>query len=1517
MKLRRASLILITLAGLIALSAIQADAFLYAGKRKRINCGVVWLRNAAGAYIPSQQPIEAGLDANGYPIPGIDGNVGELFYLLEMMTDMKPAGWTFENPYAPGSPSGGLQKSNINYWRVDLSSATDLSRMSVLYLPASGTVNLTIQDREKLREFVDGGGVLWIDNAPTSTSGTPLDLTDNFFIPGLKFKTSAGGGDYAVSRHHPLLSLPYWLTDQEISILGAKYGQYTCSPGYDPSGMGGWGSMSEQPSTFDVLYPIVNNGSAMDEAPSIAVNAYGSGRIVATSNYVGRGCYLNYPFNLASLKFAYNVVTWASSWTHLRKDPRHSGGSIDTVGGTKLLKFWSMPAPTTGAIHNAPVIYKNVVFYSSGSTLYALDLMPQEDLDQNGNPDDGWPDTPSDPAFDGQDLLWRKDFDGVISAPSIVTAQDPRDPNKSIEAVLVQTASGYVSLMAAFPSTPVFPPTGAPPEICNMQTEGFGSAAGPFPPLYVNGWIYAVGGDGRLCAKSCALENWVAADGNRKADTEWYLPSIDIQGNAEPRSGPSFGYLKNKASGATVGVVQWYAGRWSDAAGSGGTYEQNDHVYSAPVLVCNDRIQLEGHTADGMVFEARVTYRDGAISPFPVPKVEVANYPGFDNIKVTLTPNKQGHLTIDFGKTVPSDALIYATYGLVYDTFQTTGVRLQVAGRRHPLEPRSPSGSVSAVPVTNFAGVPAMGPDAMLYCGGRRSATGIGSSVYGLMNDGNTQSTRWIYHLYDQVTTDRLGGASLPPGLAAGLPGSICDSTGKTLSNPQVYSSPAYYQDKVYVTVSGSPGSGTFPTGSPGAALVCFKANSEFVIRVTESAGIDASGMPVKRAKKLVNEGTGQPMQVKVWQPNLFEQPGVVTVPPTMGSIPVRRDMIDYQRGTITFNNFDQLKLRGGPGNVMQTNTFSPSLPVWVYVDNVEVPVDFATWPAAKRVAPGIESPRGDSVDLSGWNNMLWYYPVPEHEGHPCSGISSSPVVIGSTVYFECNDGYVYAIPTETGVNDGGPIDSKLLIWEGQVETAGGASGSPENSPNLSMAASNGVLVVPTQRGLYAYTNSTTLIADGSRVVEMDGAGEVRWGIDSISWPVAKPASTNSPAPVTTGPINKPSRAKYLPSGDMLIVNSGANQVCKVDRTGTIAVEGIAPNYTRAMYDKFVDPRNLLTPGQPLSISSPTDALYWQEFEMQPGAGGAMQRIDHCMIADSGNHRIIDLVHRYKWDTERGQATELIVKPGQIDPSSGFVLPELNWVTATSTVSEKYTFDSIQLINRTDGLGQDIYAAVSNYRGSLQPPDDKLRTEGLGGAVFAICYRVGDPSAPGNAWNYADSLSGRITAACDRINYNGTVQPLACPRYVQVVDRQAGRFLLICDNYGVYEVGPLGPPVPLMGRWLSDEDYRDDLNRTIYDDDGQILTTQAHLGIPLVATSVQELPNGNWLITNGYSGSNTAGTATFSGEVFELSFPGGTSSTVEVNWSSPPVYEDAAGKWSQKLQNGYILQQPRSAQRQL
>jgi len=388
-------------------------------------------------------------------------------------------------------------------------------------------------------------------------------------------------------------------------------------------------------------------------------------------------------------------------------------------------------------------------------------------------------------------------------------------------------------------------------------------------------------------------------------------------------------------------------------------------------------------------------------------------------------------------------------------------------------------------------------------------------------------------------------------------------------------------------------------------------------------------------------------------------------------------------------------------------------------------------------------------------------------------------------------------------------------------------------------------------------------------------------------------------------PINRPNRARYLPNNEMLVVNTGAGQVLKVGKGGFVGVESVGSKYFRWVFDRFSDPLHLLRPGQPLSISSPTDAAIWQEMD-----GNTL--VIHCLVADSGNHRIVDLVYRIKMVSSG--SSQLL--NNQVDELTGYYLPELNWVTKTDSLNQKYIYDSIQVVRDPSvSVGTyDVWAAISNYSTFEPPSGDK--TQAIGGAVVAIRYRQKDFSRA-EPWNYSVPQSGEIVAKNDRVRFVDAEYLLSGPRFIHVSDTVAGRYVLICDNRGVYKAQLDGGGNLNAVGVLIDADYSG-LDRDLGTPGIQSIFGPP--GVPgpsgtLRPASVQELPGGRLLVANSYSGSSQSGTR-FSGEVFEYDM-----SSDSIVWSSPRIEFDYAGGpmdyvWRQQQGNSYLLRQPRSAVRQ-
>jgi len=463
-----------------------------------------------------------------------------------------------------------------------------------------------------------------------------------------------------------------------------------------------------------------------------------------------------------------------------------------------------------------------------------------------------------------------------------------------------------------------------------------------------------------------------------------------------------------------------------------------------------------------------------------------------------------------------------------------------------------------------------------------------------------------------------------------------------------------------------------------------------------------------------------------------------------------------------------------------------------------------------------------------------------------------------------------------------------------------------------------------------------TLIADSQRVVEVDGAGEVKWSVDSINVPVGIPQTVGGIPPVKVAPVNRPSRARYTDDNGVLIVNTGSDMVAKIDRAGYVSLDTVTTpsgiGYIRWVFQGFNDPLSLLKPGEPRDLKSPTDALTWFEYETM---GGTPMLVYHCLIADSGNNRVLDLV--YKLDP----ATRAILNSG-VDPDTGFYLPDLNWVTKTRSQKQRYVFDCIQKV--PIGTGPEmLWAAISNYATgtgtSGAPPAGVAAT---GGAIVAIGYR--EPGGVGgDSWNYNASDSGTIVARNDRITSGSNTFRLSAPKFFQVYDMPAGRYVFICDNRGVYKTLSSGGNLVLENPqdYLSSQEYMSldryqnvlqpadpglfNPNQPYLDPNPSAPQTIEPIGVPLKATGVQWLPNGRWLITNSFSGTNKPGTSSFAGEVFEYDPAWSTwpadqqHNNLPVPWSSPQLtfsFGPYGAMWRQVMSSSYLLRQPKSALRE-
>ena len=481
MRLKYTSLLLSLLTAwtiFLSAPAARAGVYTYGASQRTVNAGVL----LNGAYAAAR---------NDDPYP---------FYILSQRPDVRPYGWNLVNPLAPKSASSDISTKwgytlgqpvlpgMAAYWEVRLNDVTaaDLAQYDVLLLNLSqANEQFTAADAEKLRRYVDGGGVLWIEQ---SRAGGTTDPTGPLFSPLGNLTFTNSGGTIALNgapARPPILTTPYALSEQEIVTLG-----------YNQNGQ--WSHTGGSP----LLQPILTAGGS-----SLSVGTLGAGTVVASStqcanainNYAngaagnsGAFCGLNYAAAPSGdLKLLCNIIASSGAGPHEHQNAHQQGGSANSL--TAAVLSWTYPLMGTAAgTATSPVINGNIAYVvDAGGVLHAFDTNPAEDLDSDGNPDDGVPDFSQGKPYDE---LWQVTGLGdFVSAPTV--AFDPGTGGGGKMAVFVETKDGKVHEYNASVSGPGTGTTLTLPAAANApgsSPTSYSAATGPAPaPTVYEGRVYA------------------------------------------------------------------------------------------------------------------------------------------------------------------------------------------------------------------------------------------------------------------------------------------------------------------------------------------------------------------------------------------------------------------------------------------------------------------------------------------------------------------------------------------------------------------------------------------------------------------------------------------------------------------------------------------------------------------------------------------------------------------------------------------------------------------------------------------------------------------------------------------------------------------------------------------------------------------------------------------------------------------------------------------------------------------
>lgn len=1450
--------IAVVLCAIMAAGTAQAAGLTYSEQAKDIKVGIL---------------LTAGLNAdpNYRPNP-------YTFFVMDRREDLKPAGWNLYNPqasshvtpdivarwgtiYNVGDP---VDKGMGCYWEVNIgdTSPDELAQYDVLlltgYADATGAPNISFnsREREKLRKFVDNGGVLWVEYRHTVIAGshwrTRMDPADpsnpsNFFIPSVTFSSGGVGMSFPAlappqSRAHSLLNRPFLLLPTDMYGLG----------GYDDPTLQGTEYISAAAGTeaAKTFLPIVMRGSNT----TVAAVQYGSGHVVICADGVGQA--ISEPVGLGKdssgiyngrcgqlfmaahpedLKFAYNIVSLGSEHTTFHKNARRSGYSFAEIGAP-LVPLWTFGlSGATGIVNDAaPAILDDVVFsvglgkvetnLGTGSYqimndgnyyLRALDISPTRDRDMDGDPDDGLRDNSLGAPFD---VLWQYQLDGIASPPTAAYA--PIGGGSIVPAVFVVTKSGRV---LGFDSSTTnydltgkignpeeyFPdPTKKPTAFTNPI-----NANGNIPaPTYAGGALYAAGGDGAI-----HVHNLFDSSGG----SDWKHPTTAM--NFGPPSAPIVGYFFDPTSGATEQII--YIATFGNPGSNTGS------VRSYPLRSFNEVLTpVTPGKKDGR-------YRSRSSNTFIAAGAWALYYRTDVNAPPILIDGSKAQISttmpIYFEITdVPTRDLIFdngytvlADYSLDFWTNPTATPFRQIA-IDHPSS------------VTDYAGItgsPAVGKNDTLYFGTENGLfyavreSGRGSNIF------VPQVVKWRWYIGDPPAQQMLG-----------------LTLANVRSEVQIVGSPVVVGDMVYFAVNHVP--------TKQGYILAFKADPVFTVQLLQP--------PIK---------VGTPLSVQ--QFNILRDPSASAPVSFQGASagdaerasPGTPFLIDYDSGKLTFINF---RTRG-----QQELSASADFQVvytWNDPNNPNPPAITETHSIINPTAP------------DKWNNLAWFIKL--LSPNPAVGplmISSSPTVMGDVLYVGCENGFLCSMDLDAANQSSSMSGNRWekewkpnsnFIWADKI---GGA-----DAVTAAVAGSHGMLAVTTAAGLKVLYNPVSLVADANRLVEVDASGNLLWTCDATigfagTWAQTSAGGSGAVYASENVPFNRPSVVRRGAAGGLVVADTGNNRVVHVDKGGQILFQ--------VTDFEEMDPNNpLLPPGSPLEISRPTDVSTWVSMEPEDwtNPSSTLRPAYHYLIADSGNYRVVEVVYRY-------------------DASVGRYRRVLGKVSQNLVEGKKYRFLTaritayVQYGPNQSGPGL-VVCAVSNQDTGQEGVDP------TGGSLIKLDW-AGSTGVPGTVIGTVGGLP--VDAPANRL-VNPTFytrQFVGSNEYVDIA----------IDAKGIHTARVIiGGPAPVVRSYGRTDHWDiDETNATptpIPDPN----TGQPHPR-PFAPSYAQYLPNGNLLVTNKATGTiyymdktGVVKSAASYGELFELE----PDATLPTKWARVPGtcipnYANTG------LRNPALMHQPLSAER--
>ncbi len=1496
-------------------AAAWATPLNYAQRAVNVRCGVL--------VVDSQQ--FAGHPANYNPY---------VWFNLDSNRNAKPAGWNFFNPFPLGqvtpevvvrwtaintalasgiAPVLGarLTKRDAPYWEVFLSRVSDeeLGQYDALHLSVQGFLALNSTEREKLRKFLEGGGVLWVDVAGGAVQ---LDLVNQFPLP-FNLNGVSSGAPLSADYTHPIMNTPSIVSANNLFAMQSEALWGLRDVDLAAAGFGQLGPI-ERPTEYDFarFYHIAADGLG----PFLSVGKVGDGFLVVTSRGVARtlnrtqrlvsnqvpgGTYV--PNNVSVAETPYfdrtsdAAARIVANMAHLASGfPQFAGGARKTNGGpidvgAPLLKRFDAPyafdpGPTN---YVPPAVFKGLVVVSTGSQIRVYDAVPSRDLDRDGNPDDGVQDLAF--GFD-YDLVWTSAvLPAPVSPPSCAEVPDGAVVNQ----VSVVDGSGRLLIFEAFPASfvnvaPVLsagPPANySPPNPGDLQR-------GPYSPTFHDG-LYFVADDVDSGLGGVVGRVWIANARDGTVVTTiapWAVGGPGTLAMQRPSSAPTVGDVPIQDNSGGLDTIVYLSSR--PAALPGPT--NNAGITSLWFGVRGERPTQVTPVGNQLVVVTRASAQGLKIfipPSFPsaldglglrVTAVDAAGNPmdaaTLDSIFAGAVTENAGILSFTLEPTGswPAGASLRLDYTIDWGTgvpaTQTQIVRGQVnlpddTNRRRLILDHmalSATGVLHLVAADPQDTTNANGHDGGTYYAFREEGRG----AFRLINRHDLypahtvtlNQARPVQYAEALFDTDELQ-TFAPPFL------------GGPFSRLRFRSGPVVVGDTVYVTATGTK-AGVVPC----SIVMAFQADPDTAeILVPEITG----SFTLLQPDFARTDNRTQPTVFSVIQPNQY------VYEPNAGGGKARIRLMNLspnQRGAVL-------------------NAFSRSLPVIVR--------------RAGQPDLFIEPDRSGSK----WSTMLWYIVYHGYENR------SPATVTGNTLFIAANSrlpailsGAPFPWPT-TGLLVGmdatiSPSDPFLVsnpqrpwlrqLW--QLDRDNPVPGDIRGNPDIRWPQTRGVTRFEEWRqrlfqttltgpngassdafgviggdgalfswgpiGLWGFTRADFLIADESRLVRIDSSGNPVWSSDASA---ASGTHLDSGAAANVKPLIRPTRAYQLNSREMMIVDTGGDRVAIVDASGreSRSIEGFRLD-TQFVPDGY-------EPGETLSLRQPRDIFAYDAYVptasnpySNPSATGLEYWVRY-LIADAGNQRIVEMVDRYRADLATRRVLDVVT-----DGTGQRALGVLSWHSPKSLSGRNFQYTSLASVYDAVAppfprwrFAAGIGSALPTRAGlGLDTPSGSSvvgSQEGNGGivifdqtgAIEEVINEVFVPDVAANVYWDPATLSFVTPAEPGHTKRLGNLRSVTM-RYVIDPNLNAATLaVMFADVDGVFEVMKIGSQWTV--RWMLPKRAYRVLRRTVI---GNVPTDANPRDF--MPTYARRLDSGEVVIVNGYVGRTIPpANAEFQGEVLQV-----------------------------------------------